>query len=104
MSSNLKDFQQKFMRHWHVGNNLPGCLPTSDGPALYFSSWDDAWQYLLADLEDLWDEDNETLSLSQAIDDVYDVCLAQREDNIHVEVNGRIYWLEECFEPCKKEE
>lgn len=36
--------------HYHIGNNMPGYLPTGDSPAPYFDTFGDAKQALMDDM------------------------------------------------------
>ena len=88
------------MTHYHVGNNLPGCLPTGDTPEPPIENFETARDVLIADLraaeESLsnseYDDDNaaELDALAEA------VATWKPSDDTGDYAAGRYWWIETC--------
>lgn len=85
--------------HYHVGNNMPGYLPTSDEPPHTFDTWEDARFDLRTELtaqayyEDNTDKEIEYMSALQQvtawIPDLAGDCTS-------VMAAGRVWWIQRC--------
>ena len=93
------------MTHFHVGNNLPGCLPTSSDDGIAFTTWQTAKTVLREDLEQAadWEQDVDLASRNLTeLSDMLDVLNLALPPEFEGHAAGRVWWIVSCKdEECK---